>query len=804
MDNKKQIFENCFQQSFLEGEKITEIQVTGTGNLEVYLSPAQQRRAKGSLDQSMKLFTLAVDRFPIGFPDILSPCGTYHFSYMIHGDDKISHEATDTFQKMEPLIENSADGAHLVEQCFGVVQELYRTLTELMEFNQEVEQIIRCTSAFYWYVKETCRISREPKTSFLKTGKQFYEQLYTNGLPKEFSIDQFENCLEYFAVRTHQNEYDLHTGKYISTLMDMPKERRNSFLQENSDILVYHCIETSRAICQFKKYLISEFTYSKDLLRQIFCNTEDGLITEFIRILVEINENTGETAVLPDFICYISERYKASIEWMEEKYECSLGFDINKLNILLTNMQSSIQEAAQESISMKEDVLYQLLGSMSTILDFSELALEKKSFLKNFIENFKEYGPRIENIPTENRRNLNAVFFELYESVAMKYMEEETQIKALDMFLLFGFIDSDLLMPAQVHGLYQLLDQFSGNENIYSMKDWLKQITSGEKIPSVNELGTTYAQALKEQRYKGTSRNSELDTPEHRLHYEIMNMLRTGHRVCSGQFGAYFPILYKDMLPEDIRRVAITPERIEKSLEEILEKDFSAFHREVFYSGNQEVFRKELIMKQVIPDFILVPVAGTRALMWQEISGVTKSSKGRFVMPILTSEDLTNMLVKLTGQFRWELCRSVMGVRWNDISYHSLTATYADYIDNYKRNKNLTSEAKERLRSQIKRYRNNLRNLFAADYELWLRYEYRGMRKLNKEARSIFYQFCPFRSLKRKEFFAQPAFADIAARFENDRRRTAREIENRYAAYIKRGHVLEPELEENLKFYKEL
>jgi len=207
-------------------------------------------------------------------------------------------------------------------------------------------------------------------------------------------------------------------------------------------------------------------------------------------------------------------------------------------------------------------------------------------------------------------------------------------------------------------------------------------------------------------------------------------------------------------------------------------------------------------MKQVLPDIILIPVMGSRALMWQEISDVSKASPGRFIIPMLTSENLELTLIKLIGQFRWELCRSIMGVRWNDASYKSLTSVYSDYIETYKKNKNLTSDMKDRIRNQIKRHRNNLRNIFTSDYEVWMRYEHKGMRRLNKEARAILYQFCPFPRETRDELSKNPAFVEIATKFDLEREKTAREVENRYSNYVKRGNTLDMELEDNLRFYK--
>lgn len=66
------------------------------------------------------------------------------------------------------------------------------------------------------------------------------------------------------------------------------------------------------------------------------------------------------------------------------------------------------------------------------------------------------------------------------------------------------------------------------------------------------------------------------------------------------------------------------------------------------------------------------------------------------------------------------------------------------------------------------------------------------------------YQFCPFGASKRKLLLNQPVFSDIAIRFENERKKIVREIEKRYENYTKAGYDLEPELEDNLRFYKEL
>jgi len=793
------------EKCFIEGTEVTSICITGKGNLDVYLSMGNGREPESIIDHSPKLASVEVDCFPVGFPDIFQSREKYSFTYLYKGDNGFSENPPEVFTQFETLIKQPDEGIKLLLQCMGLVRSLHQTLIENIELNQEIEQFVRCVSCYYWFFKDNYRFAREPKIKILTDALKNYAEIKSSFPPLiYFSIEQFENYLNGFSLNGVK-KYDLESVEYFNALMDIDQECRDNFFKEDPKLLVYHCTELLETFHKLRECVKKEIEYSSILLNNVFCNTNDSLITELIRAYVEIRNSDRDTAALPNFISYISERYKNMVSYFEEKYEFSLGIDMNKLNILLSGIKSEVTQPDEEVKVSQEDVLYEMLGSMDRILNYSGIEQEKRDFFKSFIENFKEYRPKIDSISAESRRKLNTIFFELYEAVILKYAEEKPEDKALDMFLSYGFVDSDLLSPRQTYELYITLDKFSSAQGyIHLMKNWLKKIISGDKIPSVNELGVAYEKIIKEQQHRGANNSTDIDTGRYRLHFEISNMFRTSHRVCSGHIGTYFPILCRDTIPEDIRRIAVTPDKLQKSLSELLERDFSVFHRELFYSGEKEVFKKELIMKQVLPDIILVPVAGSRALMWQEISGVSKASSGRFIIPILTSEDITLMMIKLAGQFRWELCRSMMGGRWNDISYNSLTSVYADYIDSYKKNKNLTPEAKDSIYSQIKRNNNNLRNIFTSDYELWLRYEYLGSRKLNKEARAIMYQFCPFRASKRTQLLSQPVFSDIATRFENERKKIVREIEKRYAYYIKSGYVLDPELEDNLKFYKEM
>jgi hypothetical protein len=282
------------------------------------------------------------------------------------------------------------------------------------------------------------------------------------------------------------------------------------------------------------------------------------------------------------------------------------------------------------------------------------------------------------------------------------------------------------------------------------------------------------------------------------------HMFKTNQKLCHGQISVYFPILHSEMITRDIAKSLVTPELIADSVKKLLEVDFSAFHREVSFNNFEKGIDKEYIMKSVMPDFILMPTFGTRAIMWQEITGRNRNTPGRFLIPIFTGENMDELITRLIGNYRWELCKTIEGVGWSDITQKSLTSEYADYIQFYKKNRDLSDEAKEKIRVQIQKYRNKLRDIFTSDYETWINYESKGNIRLNKIARGVLFKYCPFPKATREFLEKQPMYTDIAVQFKNMRAKAAREIENRYNKYLKAGVVLEPEYEQNLIFYKEL
>lgn len=146
----------------------------------------------------------------------------------------------------------------------------------------------------------------------------------------------------------------------------------------------------------------------------------------------------------------------------------------------------------------------------------------------------------------------------------------------------------------------------------------------------------------------------------------------------------------------------------------------------------------------------------------------------------------------------------MQGSSWNNIQYKSLTSEYADYIQFYKKNKELSEERKEKVKQQVMKGKNNSREIFVQDYEVWIKSESLGSMRLNKVSREILAMYCPFNREIREAIETQPAFADPVGRFRREKSKKVRELELKYQTYkIKLGIELPKELVDNLAFYKE-
>jgi len=338
------------------------------------------------------------------------------------------------------------------------------------------------------------------------------------------------------------------------------------------------------------------------------------------------------------------------------------------------------------------------------------------------------------------------------------------------LFLHYGFIDERLLDENQIEYICKMFH--TKNEKfdcqIYTIPEWLKEIYEGRKEPSRNSFEQDYRDVLREQKRTGDITESQekeyLEDGRRKVIFEIYNMFISNNKIVNGKLSTYVPILYKDEIFGSLDRLYLTKRNLYDAIIELEKKDFTIFNSEVLYSNPELKIEREQVIKHVYPDIIMMPVYGTASSMWQEITGKKRDTPGRFIFPTITETEVDKLVTKAFGRFHWEYCRCEQGVFWNNIQYKSLTSEYMDYIQYYRKNHELSEEKREKIKLQILRARNNSREIFLSDYELWIYNESKSAIKLNKVSRAILATYCPFSKEIREYLKTNAAIAEAMTR----------------------------------------
>ena len=287
-----------------------------------------------------------------------------------------------------------------------------------------------------------------------------------------------------------------------------------------------------------------------------------------------------------------------------------------------------------------------------------------------------------------------------------------------------------------------------------------------------------------------------------KVQFEIRNMFKVINRLTTNEITIFSPILTQKKFSKSIQKSFLSAKKLSEAMRAIMKVDYSLFHREQMYYDPENKIDNIVVMKQVLPDFILMPNVGSRGIMWQDISEKKRDTPARFVLSAFFNGNLENSLINMAAVFRWEICRTVQGNYWNDVREHSLTSEYCDYVQFYRKNKDLTEEAKEKIRAQFKSCRNSYREMFAKDYDVWVKYESQNSIRLNKVVRGILYMYCPFAAEYRKKLESQPIFNAASARFNRENTKKVRELKTFNSNVLKRGGQVTEVLQKNLDFYE--
>ena len=452
--------------------------------------------------------------------------------------------------------------------------------------------------------------------------------------------------------------------------------------------------------------------------------------------------------------------------------------------------------------------------SLEQILSFAGVSEE---FSTEFTGMLKKFAALEDKTSTEDavrrlRRQLADGFYQVYEIIFRKTygMDDSDLALPVRLFLEFGFVDETLISRARLLELEKLVLEPVNTEDtgchIFTIREWLSWVYEGKREPSKNEFDQEYSEMLREQKKTGQITEEEekakLKDYDERLHYEIQNLFRYNHRLVNGQLSIFVPFLYEEMLGGDLERSFLSKATVQAAVDRLRGMDYSLFYREFLYMNKELGIEKEYRMAEVLPDIILFPTMGSKSIVWQDISCRRRDTPGRFLLPLFAEVSIDDLLIRVCGRYRWELCRTVQGAAWNNIQIKSLTSEYTDYLMYYKKNRDISEERKERVKAQLQKGKNNYREVFAMDYEMWMKNEVNGAMKLNKVAREIMATYCPFEKNIRTQLMQQPAFEDAMARHRRESAKKLRETELRHFAITKNGIELPQELIDTMAYYK--
>lgn len=472
---------------------------------------------------------------------------------------------------------------------------------------------------------------------------------------------------------------------------------------------------------------------------------------------------------------------------------------------------SDFEGNAQNSGQLRKEIDIMTVDSVSVILEYAGYDDEAADEISMMIEEYRTLPDRnsSEQSVYTKRKKLTAVFYEIYYRAFIRAVNDERSMPwVVEMFLNFGFVSTGFIEEERCRELYELVShlEICNSDHIYTIYQWLRSIYYGEKEPSKNELDMNYSSYIANEwkmgRITANGAKEAMDDQNKKVEYEIKNMCASVNRATYGKITTFCPILSDYDLINTVEKMLVTAERIDEAINEIRKLDYSVFYREVTFSDVNRGINAERIMKEVLPDVILMPNAGSRGMMWQEIADVRNDTPARIMFPLFTSADLDDMMLEVVGRYRWEMCRRVQGVYWNDVREASLTAEYYSYLQFYRHNHDLSTEAKEKIKNSIARAKNNYREVFVRDYINWIKYESKGSFRLNKLSRDILVRYCPFVKSVRTELKNNPMYQSSIGKFENDNSKKLIRYKSLYDKYEKTGGTITDELKGNMMYYQ--
>ncbi len=601
----------------------------------------------------------------------------------------------------------------------------------------------------------------------------------------------------------------------IREMQQVPAEVMANYYSYLPNLSMKELEEKIKIITILIEQLQQVVSYVNDLSASLFNDGNDcifKILCQEVMLLAPSHENYSDLIEMVD-------KSVDLVNKIETSYEESMGRSIFVNRAMMEKIYFAVIAEKDVSGLMADNhtidndsIIGELTGSLDQILSYGRIEPEMGTHFKQCIDRFLALSDK--QLVTDEtrvlRKEISKDFYAIYEKVFKMAYTTQQYSKVIELFLNFGFMDERLITKEQALELYRFKISYTDTYycNCYTMFEWLTLIYKGIKEPSKNDLDMDYADYVRHLKMQGKLSPAEVESEakdkDKKLNFEINNMFSLNMRLVNGKISTFIPVLHSDIMPLNMGKYFVTYTAVDEAVRDICKKDFSLFYQEVLYSNPSVGINKEMIVKKCLPDIIIFPTCGANGSMWQEIEGKRRESAGRFCISIFHEGSLYDTIIKLAGRYRWELCRTMQGVAWNDIKNKCLTSEYSDYIQFYRKNKDLTEDKKEKVKQQIVKARNSLRECFVIDYEQWMKYECGGALRLSKPARDIVSMYCPFSRDIRKNLINRPVFSESMYRYEKEAHGKVRILEAKALGITKKGNTVPKEITDTIYYYERL
>ncbi len=538
--------------------------------------------------------------------------------------------------------------------------------------------------------------------------------------------------------------------------------------EQDADFLLGLLFRASQDVYETISVCRVMFDYKSDITRLLMNENHLDFFDLYTGLLYKIGPNTSDSTSLIAALSTMMIQLEGQPSVDQDMYKKRAAEYRAKLHSLRENPEPSSNE--EETINETPEVT----DSLNTILAYSGVDNETATNFKSVVAQYSKLADKnsSDDASRKLRLMITKLFYQIYEKAFFRSLKDSSIPKVVKMFFNFGYVDEQLAGLENAAYLYSIVDKLptAPDKGVYTIYEWLRAIYTGKKTPSRNEFDTDYLAHLHELRMTGKITVEEekrlQDNREKQVLFEMQNMFPPVNKISFGRIISFCPLFSEHNILKDLPTTLVTAQKVEDTFKQIRSIDFSAYYRDTVYANPALGIGKENISVEVLPDVILMPNVGTRGVMWQEIEGKKRTTPARMMVSIFQMEDLTSVLVRLTGEFRWEMCKRIQGARWNDISEASLTSEYFDYIQFYRKNRDLSADAKDKIKLAMQKAKNSFKEMFIRDYISWILFEGTGSPRLNKVARAILFNYCPFSKEIRTKLKANPLYKETMDRYD--------------------------------------